>query len=89
MIKATISRKFNIGDEVYFMKDNKPVQGTIDGIAMCTGKHRSGYCLHPEVVTDEYTVYYSMEGNSYDLIKENELFNSTADLKLKLFADLI
>lgn len=89
MIKATINREFNIGDVVYFMKDNKPVQGTIDGIVMCMGKHRSGYYLHSEVVTDEYTVYYSMEGNSYDLIKENELFNSTADLKLELFADLI
>lgn len=89
MIKTTINREFNIGDEVYFMKNNKPVKGTIDGIVMCIGKHRPGYYLHSEVVTDEYIIYYSMEEDSYDLIKEDELFNSTADLKLEIFADII
>ena len=58
----TIETKFNIGDEVWFMKENKPTKKVVDFIeiiaASTTSKSFIQYGLKMEVVVERVTEKY-------------------------------
>lgn len=68
----TIETKYNIGDEVWFMNNNKPARGTVIKIDIDIA--RSG---------DWYIEHYKVEADGYQHIKVGQNLYPTKEEMLK------
>ena len=96
MKRTKQENKYNIGDKVYFMENNRPVFDTIKGMVTIEGDINSGvgnnvmykpiYSCKPDRIhyANEEGVYYKLRSRS-KLLKEEELFSSSEELKESLF----
>lgn len=78
--------KFNIGDEIFFMKYNEPSKAVVKGIAFIIGEFEESSSFKRIGTEEKPSVNYNV--GMYSSIEESKAFATKEELQKNLFANL-